>query len=171
MHLACSDWSILNSDGSDLTSGTQCRFKVRQGTSDRRPSIRTDRGGRPRFEELKAWKEVFRYGLSANTDSCCFNDSFFITHRLWRHYDVIMTHYGVAKRTSFHFWFVFCDLLHNSLPLFSIVSSIHMENGLFWVNDLKIQSHSGLLPPISNFYNLWWHKKLIWKKELEKLSI
>ena len=96
MHLACSDWSILNSDGSDLTSGTQCRFKVRQGTSDRRPLIRTGRADNPRrplFEELKAWKEVFRVGLSANWlmlfQWLIFHNSSFMTS-LWRHNDVIM---------------------------------------------------------------------------------
>ena len=128
MHLACSDWSILNSDGGFwFDQWYTMSIWGEAGHIRQRSSIRT--------------ASVWRVKSMERGISCWIVSE--LTHAVSiTHNSSFMTHYGVVKRPSFHFWFVFCDLLHNNQPLFLIVSSIHTGNGLFQVKNaahLKIQ--------------------------------
>ena len=61
-----------------------------------------------------------------------------------------MTH---LKRPSFHFWFAFYDLLHNNLPPFLNVSSIHTENGLSRVKFLEFSAKNFCQKFFPNFFS------------------
>ena len=129
MHLACSDWSILNSNGGFwFDQWYTMSIKSEAGHVGQRPSIRT----------VSFWRvQSMERGISCWIVSEL-THAVSMTHILWViiHNSSLLTHYEIVKRPSFHFWFVFCDLLRNSLPPFSIFSSIRMENDLYKVKNI-----------------------------------